>query len=208
MDGWDFQRFYLLFVGAAFLLLGLQVLHFHWRAGFGRWTMYVPVLAAPLLALAAVVAAVSRDGALGWIALVVLAFGVAGGLLGVFEHARGVLHRIGGLTLRNIVAGPPTLPPATFAAAERDLAEQAMEAAGATRTLVAHGTHHLLGTCRMGTDPATSVVGPDCRSHDIPNRWICDGSVFPTGGAVNPSLTIEAIATRTARPALRERSAA
>jgi choline dehydrogenase-like flavoprotein len=91
--------------------------------------------------------------------------------------------------------------------AERDLAVKAMEAAGATRTLVTSGTHHLLGTCRMGDDPATSVVGPDCRSHDVPNLWICDGSVFPTGGAVNPSLTIEAIATRTARLAL-ERSAA
>jgi choline dehydrogenase-like flavoprotein len=84
-------------------------------------------------------------------------------------------------------------------ATERSLAEQVMQAAGATRTLVSSGTHHVLGTCRMGTDPATSVVGPDCRSHDVPNLWICDGSVFPTVGAVNPSLTIEAIATRTAR---------
>jgi len=83
--------------------------------------------------------------------------------------------------------------------AERTLAEQVVEAAGATRVLASDGTHHLLGTCRMGTDPATSVVGPDCRSHDVENLWICDGSVFPTGGAVNPSLTIEAIATRTAR---------
>jgi choline dehydrogenase-like flavoprotein len=91
--------------------------------------------------------------------------------------------------------------------AERELAEKAMDAAGATRTLVSSGTHHLLGTCRMGTDPATSVVGPDCRSHDVPNLWICDGSVFPTVGAVNPSLTIQAIATRTARLAL-ERSPA
>jgi choline dehydrogenase-like flavoprotein len=86
--------------------------------------------------------------------------------------------------------------------AERELAEQVMDAAGATRILTSDGTHHLLGTCRMGTDPTTSVVGPDCRSHDVPNLWICDGSVFPTGGAVNPSLTIEAIATRTARLAL------
>jgi choline dehydrogenase-like flavoprotein len=77
-----------------------------------------------------------------------------------------------------------------------------LEAAGATRTLTSDGTHHLLGTCRMGTDPETSVVGPDCRSHDVANLWICDGSVFPTAGAVNPSLTIQAIATRTARLAL------
>jgi choline dehydrogenase-like flavoprotein len=83
--------------------------------------------------------------------------------------------------------------------AARRLAVDAMEAAGATRILTSEGTHHILGTARMGTDPATSVVDPHCRSHDVPNLWICDGSVWPTGGAVNPSLTIEALATRTAR---------
>jgi choline dehydrogenase-like flavoprotein len=42
------------------------------------------------------------------------------------------------------------------------------------------------------------VVDGDCRSWDIRNLWICDGSVFPTVGGVNPSLTIQAIACRTA----------
>jgi choline dehydrogenase-like flavoprotein len=59
-------------------------------------------------------------------------------------------------------------------------------------------TCHLNGTARMGDDPRTSVVNADCRSWDIPNLWICDGSVFPTVGGVNPSLTIQAIACRTA----------
>jgi len=59
-------------------------------------------------------------------------------------------------------------------------------------------TAHLNGTARMGHDPASSVVNADCRSWDIPNLWICDGSVFPTVGGVNPSLTIQAIACRTA----------
>ncbi len=58
-------------------------------------------------------------------------------------------------------------------------------------------TCHLNGTARMGDDPATSVVNADCRSWDIPNLWVCDGSVFPTVGGVNPSLTIQAIACRT-----------
>ena len=58
-------------------------------------------------------------------------------------------------------------------------------------------TCHLNGTARMGDDPRTSVVDADCRSWDIPNLWICDGSVFPTVGGVNPSLTIQAIACRT-----------
>jgi choline dehydrogenase-like flavoprotein len=59
-------------------------------------------------------------------------------------------------------------------------------------------TNHLAGTARMGCDAKTSVVNADCRSWDIPNLWICDGSVFPTTGGVNPSLTIQAIALRTA----------
>jgi choline dehydrogenase-like flavoprotein len=59
-------------------------------------------------------------------------------------------------------------------------------------------TAHLNGTARMGDDPRSSVVNADCRSWDIRNLWICDGSVFPTIGGVNPSLTIQAIACRTA----------
>jgi choline dehydrogenase-like flavoprotein len=59
-------------------------------------------------------------------------------------------------------------------------------------------TCHLNGTARMGDNPNSSVVDADCRSWDIPNLWICDGSVFPTVGGVNPSLTIQAIACRTA----------
>ncbi len=58
-------------------------------------------------------------------------------------------------------------------------------------------TAHMNGGARMGDDPRTSVVNVDCRSWDIPNLWICDGSVFPTVGGVNPSLTIQAIACRT-----------
>jgi choline dehydrogenase-like flavoprotein len=57
---------------------------------------------------------------------------------------------------------------------------------------------HYMGTCRMGTNPATSVVDPWCRTHDVPNLFIGDGSVFVTGGGVNPALTISAVAARTA----------
>ncbi|MCK1304377.1 MULTISPECIES: GMC family oxidoreductase [unclassified Bradyrhizobium] len=59
-------------------------------------------------------------------------------------------------------------------------------------------TCHLNGTARMGDRPDSSVVNADCRSWDIPNLWICDGSVFPTVGGANPSLTIQGIACRTA----------
>jgi choline dehydrogenase-like flavoprotein len=85
-------------------------------------------------------------------------------------------------------------------------AEEVLQAAGADQILNTTGSGHLLGTCRMGNDPNTSVVDRYCRSHDIPNLYICDGSVFVTEGAVNPSLTIEALALRTADRILGGRS--
>jgi choline dehydrogenase-like flavoprotein len=74
------------------------------------------------------------------------------------------------------------------------------EAAGAKRVLTAPLTEsgHLLGTARMGTDPATSVVDAFGRSHDVPNLFIVDGSVMVTGGSVNPTATIAALSLRTA----------
>ena len=60
------------------------------------------------------------------------------------------------------------------------------------------GSSHLHGTCRMGDDPARSVVDRWCRSHDVPNLWMVDGSVFPTSGGYNPTLTILANSYRVA----------
>ncbi|HZX29039.1 MAG TPA: GMC family oxidoreductase [Telluria sp.] len=73
---------------------------------------------------------------------------------------------------------------------------QALEAAGGRDLWHDNDTAHLAGTCRMGSDPSHSVVNPDGRSWDIPNLWVCDGSLFPTSGGVNPSLTIQALACR------------
>jgi choline dehydrogenase-like flavoprotein len=75
---------------------------------------------------------------------------------------------------------------------------QMLEAAGGHAVWTNDDTSHIMGTCRMGADPATSVVNADGRSWDIPNLWICDGSLFPTCGGVNPSLTIQALACRIA----------
>lgn len=73
-----------------------------------------------------------------------------------------------------------------------------LEAGGAEEVLVASGNDHTMGGCRMGDDPATSVVDRNLRSHDHPNLYICDASVFPSAGGVNPSQTIIALATRLA----------
>ena len=50
----------------------------------------------------------------------------------------------------------------------------------------------------MGANPRTSVVNEWGRTHDVPNLFIADGSIFVTGAAVNPVLTISALATRIA----------
>jgi choline dehydrogenase-like flavoprotein len=87
-------------------------------------------------------------------------------------------------------------------------AREAHEAAGARKTWVvgldaesghgAMGQAHLLGTARMGDDPASSVVDRYGRAHDVPNLYIVDGSVFVTSSGVNPTGTICALAKRTA----------
>lgn len=73
-----------------------------------------------------------------------------------------------------------------------------LEAAGGKVEYVVPDTAHLMGGCRMGTNPDSSVVNSFGRSHDIPNLFICDASIFVTSGAGNPTNTVMAIASRTA----------
>ncbi len=65
-------------------------------------------------------------------------------------------------------------------------------------TSAMQGSVHIHGSCRMGDDASKSVVDRWCRSHDVPNLWMVDGSVFPTSGGYNPTLTILANAYRVA----------
>ena len=58
--------------------------------------------------------------------------------------------------------------------------------------------NHELGGARMGSDPRTSVVNRDCRTHDVPNLYLVDGSVFPSASEKNPTLTFMALAARAA----------
>jgi choline dehydrogenase-like flavoprotein len=55
---------------------------------------------------------------------------------------------------------------------------------------------HLLGTCRMGNDPKSSVIDADHRTHDVPNLFLCDGSSLVTSGRGQPTMTIQALAYR------------
>jgi choline dehydrogenase-like flavoprotein len=64
---------------------------------------------------------------------------------------------------------------------------------------------HQAGTCKMGTDPATSVVDVNCKAHDLGNLYVVDASFMPSVGAVNPALTIMANALRVGNHLLREK---
>jgi len=67
------------------------------------------------------------------------------------------------------------------------------------------GVGHQNGTCRMGTDPATSVLDPHCKAHDLDNLYVVDASCFVSASAVNPSLTVIANAIRIADHLIGER---
>jgi choline dehydrogenase-like flavoprotein len=66
------------------------------------------------------------------------------------------------------------------------------------------GGYHHMGTTRMGSDPRTSVTDADGRIHGVGNLWVAGSSLFPTGSWANPTLTIVALALRTAERISRE----
>jgi choline dehydrogenase-like flavoprotein len=61
-----------------------------------------------------------------------------------------------------------------------------------------YGDQHDMGTTRMHGDPSLGVVNKDCRVHGVANLYVAGGSVFPTAGAANPTLTITTLALRLA----------
>jgi choline dehydrogenase-like flavoprotein len=89
-------------------------------------------------------------------------------------------------------------------------ATESLEAAGAYETVVAplirETGWHLLGTAKMGDDPAISVVDRWGRAHDCPNLFIFDGSIWPTSSGMNPTATIAAMSLWCSEHLVRERS--
>ena len=75
-------------------------------------------------------------------------------------------------------------------------AETAFSVPEAMQTGGIPDTKHILGTLRMGTDPARSVTDPHGRFHEVENLYCADGGVFVTSTGYNPTLTIQALAAR------------
>jgi choline dehydrogenase-like flavoprotein len=99
------------------------------------------------------------------------------------------------------------IPKVTFSYGENDKKliahaieqmKRLIEAMGGTPQHVVDDTAHLMGGCRMGKDPSTSVVNEFGQTHDIPNLFIAGASTFVTSGGANPTNTVMALAARTA----------
>lgn len=85
------------------------------------------------------------------------------------------------------------------AASRLKIMEDIVEKTGATiikSALRSQRGDHAAATCRMGNSPETSVVDKDLKVHGVDNLWVCSNAVFPSGAAVNPTLTLAALATR------------
>jgi hypothetical protein len=76
--------------------------------------MYVPVVFTPLVIGGALAGVVERAGIWGWVALATLAVGVLGGLAGFYYHVRGIYKQVGGVTMRNVLSGPPPMLPLAY----------------------------------------------------------------------------------------------
>jgi choline dehydrogenase-like flavoprotein len=88
-------------------------------------------------------------------------------------------------------------------------AKESLESAGAYEVVIAplirETGWHILGTAKMGNDPAASVVNAWGRCHDVPNLFIFDGSIWPTSSGMNPTATIAALSLWCAERLVKER---
>ncbi|MDB5055677.1 MAG: hypothetical protein JWM44_3727 [Bacilli bacterium] len=115
-NGWSLDRFLVLFVGLAFLLVGIQVTQSHYRQNFHHKAMWIPVIASPLFFISGIGLALTH---LTWLYGFFAAFmwiGVGAGLVGFYYHFHGVGVRVGGWAPRNFLVGPPVIMPLVFTA--------------------------------------------------------------------------------------------
>jgi hypothetical protein len=116
-DGWELGRAVLVFSAALYAGVWAQLTLFHWAGAFRRWEMYPPVFVTPLIILCILLGVADRDGVLGYLALGALGVGVLEGLAGFYLHERAALAQVSGLSIRNLMAGPPPVLPLAYSLA-------------------------------------------------------------------------------------------
>ncbi len=115
-EGWTLDRIVILFIGLAFLLIGIQVTMFHYRQNFHHKSMWLPVIASPVFFVAGTALAMYNVPWLVNTFIVLMLIGIIDGLIGLYYHFRGVGVRVGGWAGRNFLIGPPIIMPIIFTA--------------------------------------------------------------------------------------------
>jgi hypothetical protein len=113
-NDWELGRVILAFSALLFAGVWAQLSLFHWAGAFRKWEMVPPVIASPIIIAFVLLGVVARDGLLGWLALAALVVGIVEGMAGIVLHGRTMLSQIGGLSPRNLMAGPPPILPLAY----------------------------------------------------------------------------------------------
>lgn len=114
-DGWEFERVVLVFTAVLYAGMWIQLSLMHWSGGFKHPAMWAPVLVTPVIVGFVSAGVVTRQGIVGVAAAVALGLGALLGLVGTVLHVRGIRSQVGGLTLRNLLSGPPPVLPMAYA---------------------------------------------------------------------------------------------
>ncbi|TBL69832.1 hypothetical protein [Paenibacillus thalictri] len=115
-NAWSLDRVIFLFVGLAFLVIGVQVTISHYRQNFHHKAMWGPVLSAPFLCAVSVWLAFYPASWLLITFMVLMYVAVLEGFVGFYYHFHGVGLRVGGYTSRNFLVGPPVVLPLLYTA--------------------------------------------------------------------------------------------
>jgi hypothetical protein len=110
---WELGRVVVALACLMYAGIWIQLTLFHWGAAFASKAMWIPVILTPLIVVATVLGVIDR-GAFGWVAFGALAVGALDGLYGLYRHLRGDVSQVGGLTIRNLIAGPPPILPLAY----------------------------------------------------------------------------------------------
>ncbi len=113
-SGWELGRTVLVLAAVMYAGIWVQVSLFHRAGAFKHPAMYLPVIVTPLLVGGAAVGVAVREAPWGWIAAALLAVGFLGGLAGFYYHVRGIRSQVGGLSMRNLLSGPPPVLPVAY----------------------------------------------------------------------------------------------
>src|SRR5687767_15018075 len=108
-QGWPLERFMYLFLGAAFLLVWIQVTLYHWKGAFRNKAMWGPVIYTPVVVVVALARGFLVGDLMSQIFVVAFALAAFEGLMGTVLHLKGVAAQVGGINLRNLAIGPPVI---------------------------------------------------------------------------------------------------